>query len=250
MAVLSSVVRSIKRSQVRIERSQVRIKHIRLQIEQSNELIRNIAQSHHRLRYWLEEQPKQDRESLTKLARQGWFFGPRMPAAAIPQLGRATESAPNEVDDFVGQHVRGHLDDIEAVLIESYPHRSQLFKDAFWAHRERRYSLSVQAFLTQADGIFCDRFGKHLFRKGSKDAVSTFSSEVSGYFFQAVLHPLTQSTPLWEDTRWLEDSFDGLNRHQVLHGMTVDYDTELNSLKAVSLLDYLSWVLSRQAEGY
>jgi len=30
-----------------------------------------------------------------------------------------------------------------------------------------------------------------------------------------------------------------LNRHQVLHGESVDYGTRLNSLKAISLLNYL-----------
>ena len=240
--ILSSVAGAIQRDRDRILR-------VVLQIEKSNEFVQKIVQRQQSLRRWLEEQPKHDKESLTKLARMGWFLGPRMPVAAIPRLGSAVGSFPDEVDVVVGQHVRRHLDDIEEVLIESYPHRSHLFQDAFWAHREGKYSLSIQAFLTQADGIFCDRFGQHLFRKGGKEVVSTFSSEVRGRFFQATLHPLTQSTPLWEDSRSLEDTFDGLNRHQVLHGMKVDYNTELNSLKAASLLDYLSWVLDRRAAG-
>ena len=197
------------------------------------------------LHRWLEEQPLHDKESLTKLALRGWFLGPRMPVAAIPQLGKALEDAPNEVDGAVGQHVRRHLDDIEAALVESYPHRSHLLHDGFWAHRQGKYSLSIQAFLTQADGIFYERFGTLLFKKGSAGAVNAFSSEVNGRFFKAVLYPLTVNTPLWTDSRSLDDTFEGLNRHQVLHGMKADYNTELNSLKAISLLDYLVWVLNR-----
>ena len=200
-----------------------------------------------RLIRWLEVQPLHDRESLTKLARRGWFLGPRMPVAAIPRLGSAVEVTPTEVDLVVGRHVRRNLCDIEAALIGSYPSRSLLLREAFEAHRECKYSLSIQAFLTQADGIFYERFGELLFTKGRKDAVSVFSSEVRGRFFQAVLHPLTVATPLWEDTRRLDDTFEGLNRHQVLHGMRADYNTELNSLKAISLLDNLLWVLSRPA---
>ena len=197
-----------------------------------------------RLQHWLEEPPLRDKESLTKLAHRGWFLGPRMSAAAIPRLGRAVESMPNEVDAAVGQHVRRHLDDIEAALIETYPRRSHLFQEAFGAHRECWYSLSIGAFLNQADGIFYDRFEKFLFSKKRPGAVSAFSSEVTGRFFQAVLHPLTLAIPLWEDTRCLSDTFEGLNRHQVIHGMKADYNTELNSLKAISLLDNLVWVLS------
>ena len=202
-----------------------------------------------RLHRWLEEQPLHDKESLTKLARRGWFLGPRMPVAAIPRLGSAVEVTPNEVDVVVGQYVRRNLDDIEAVLIESYPHRSHLLREAFEAHRECKYSLSIQAFLTQADGIFYERFEKHLFSKRGPGAISAFSSEVTGRFFQAVLHPLTLAIPLWEDTHRLSNTFEGLNRHQVLHGMKADYNTALNSLKPIPLLDNLVWVLNRPADG-
>ena len=202
-----------------------------------------------RLHRWLEEQPLRDKKSLTKLARRGWFLGPRMPVAAIPQLGRALEDTPNDVDVAVGQHVRRHLDDIEAALIETYPHRSHLFQEAFGAHRECWYSLSIGAFLEQADGIFYDAFGSLLFTKGRRGAVSAFRSEVTGRFFQAVLYPFTVDTPLWVHTGTLDDTFEGLNRHQVLHGLKTDYNTELNSLKAISLLDNLVWVLNRSADG-
>ena len=202
-----------------------------------------------RLLSWLEEQPLHDRESLTKLARRGWFIGPRMPVAVIPQLGSAVEGRPNEVDVVVGQHVRRHIDDIEAVLVKSYPHRSQPLQEAFGAHRECKYALSIPVFHTQADGIFYERLEKHLFSNRRPGAVSALSSEVTGRFFQAVLHPLTLPIPLWEDTRRLSDTFEGLNRHQVLHGMKADYNTELSSLKAISLLDNLLRVLNRPADG-
>ena len=198
---------------------------------------------------WLEEQPLHDKESLMKLAHRGWFLGPRMPAAAIPRIGRAVEDMPDEVDVAVGQHVRKHFDDIEATLIGTYPHRAQLFQEAFGAHRESKYALSIPVFLTQADGIFHERFGKLLFSGKGNAAASDFSSVVRGRFFQAVLHPLTIAAPLWRDTRSLDDTFEGLNRHQVLHGLKTDYNTELNSLKAISLLDDLLWVLNRRTDG-
>ena len=198
---------------------------------------------------WLQEQPARDKESLTKLARRGWFLSPHMPVAAIPQLGKAAESMLNEVDEAVGQYFRRHLDDIEADLIATYPHRTQLLQEAFWAHRECKYSLSIKAFLEQADGIFYDGFGKPFFTKWGPGAVSQYSSRVTGRFLQAVLHPLTGSAPLWEDSRSRDNPFEGLNRHEVMHGMKVDYNTELNSLKAVSLLDNLGWVLNRHANG-
>lgn len=44
-------------------------------------------------------------------------------------------------------------------------------------------------------------------------------------------------------------NFDGLNRHQVLHRESVDYGTEINSLKAISLLNYVFQVLRKDEEG-
>ena len=62
------------------------------------------------------------------------------------------------------------------------------------------------------------------------------------------LHPLEVTLPLWMskgDRAKRRDLFVRLNRHQVLHGEPVDYGTEENSLKAISLLNYLHWILSQ-----
>ena len=33
-----------------------------------------------------------------------------------------------------------------------------------------------------------------------------------------------------------------LNRHLIMYGESIDYDTEQNSLKTISLLSYLHWI--------
>ena len=197
----------------------------------------------------LEEQPARDRETFTKLANRGWFLSPRMPVAAIPLIGEAMESAPDEVDEAVAQHLRQYFSDVESGLVKAYPHRSHLFREGFWAHRECKYALSIPVFLAQADGIFYDNFGKPFFRRSGQSIVRNFSSSVTGHFIRAVLHPLTGRAPLWWDNRSRDSAIQGLNRHDVLHGMKVDYNTELNSLKAVSFLDNLAWVLNRHEYG-
>ena len=40
-----------------------------------------------------------------------------------------------------------------------------------------------------------------------------------------------------------------LNRHEVLHGESVDYGTEINSLKAISLLYYIASVLGERGHN-
>ena len=46
-----------------------------------------------------------------------------------------------------------------------------------------------------------------------------------------------ENNPLWANERERPSSFNALNRHQVLHGESVDYATEQNSFKAIALLD-------------
>ena len=206
-----------------------------------------------------EEIAERDKKSLTKLAQMGWFFGPHMAVSAIPRLGRAVESHPDEVDEYFGRHIRANLDEIEEELVRYCPHRSEFLEKGFKAHREGDYEISISIFLQQADGIFNDRYGRagagneSLFTKRSREKqIKTFieSEFLAGRsIMQAHLHPFTESIPLWKGTRDLEDTFKGLNRHQVMHGTSVRYGTELNSLKAVSLLSCLSWVLySREVQ--
>jgi len=46
-----------------------------------------------------------------------------------------------------------------------------------------------------------------------------------------------------------DDKFNELNRHQVLHGESTSYDSEINSLKAISLINYLAQVLMKPEDN-
>ena len=79
-----------------------------------------------------------------------------------------------------------------------------------------------------------------------KEATGKYASQILGYTAN-YLHPLEITLPLWMsegDRAKGGGPFAKLNRHQVLHGESVDYGTEENSLKAISLLNYLHWILS------
>ena len=235
MATLLSIVRSLKRPPFLMGRND-QLQRLSLHIEA--------------LRDWLEEQPERDKQSLAKLADRGWFLDPNMPVANIGLLARAIEEYPNDVDTAYSGFIRNRLDEIEWELVAAYPSRNHLLRDAFEAHRKAQYTLSVPVFLTQADGIFRERFNKELYdskRQGVSRAITdnTYRSSCQDRFFRAVLEPFKVPSPLWNSQGELDKAFTGLNRHQVLHGMSTDYDVELNSLRAVSLLSNLRWVLNR-----
>ena len=112
----------------------------------------------------LEELYKQQQECLKKLSDKGWYFRPDMP---IGQLLRLTDSlGVNDgcENDAINSYLRERIDSIGRELSESYPRRSQIFQDAFEAHRAGQYTLSVPVFFSQADGIWRERFHENFFQ--------------------------------------------------------------------------------------
>ena len=200
------------------------------------------------------ELPERQRKALQRLGEEGWFLDPEMPATLLQELELLFDEHPDEITEWLTDFFRERLDVIEEKLLASYPHRGHLFRQAFEAHREGKYGLSVPVFLAQADGIFWERTPERqsLFRVSQREkAHSEFVSQISESYRVIYLHPLSILSPLWmNEAERAErgDSFDGLNRHQVFHGESVDYDTEVNSLKAISLLSYLHWIFNKNNE--
>ena len=121
-----------------------------------------------------------------------------------------------------------------------------MLEDAFNAHREGKFTLSVPVLLIQADGMWYDKFQSNFFSSKARDQTvkSVLSTNAQRFFKALYFKPLfSSSLPLWQSESEREASFDELNRHQVLHGEVVDYYTEQNSLKIIAFLNCLEWVL-------
>lgn len=206
------------------------------------------------IRERLEELAERHQNCLKTLIAYGWFLSPDTP---IEQLQLLTDSlavnAGREKQDAIGSYCRGRIDSIERDLSGAYPRRSQILHDAFEAHRTGKYTLSIPVFLSQADGIWYDQFSKAFFR--SRKRGNTLKKCKNNPQLQYIATILTllepkeqgKNNPLWANETERDSSFDALNRHQVLHG-SVDYETEPNSLKAISLLDCFRGICRRVAQ--
>ena len=190
---------------------------------------------------------QRDKKSLQLLAKLGWWVDPHMPFIPLALLEKMLSDYPEYFVSNLVRFFRKRLDDIEQELKEAYPHRSHLFKDAFDAHRAGKYSLSIPVFLTQADGIWQERFSVNLFIRGGRErTVEKHIASFENISFAVLMHPFSISTtPLWVPQGKRNASFDEFNRHQVLHGDSVNYGTEENSLKAISLLSNLRYLLEQ-----
>lgn len=217
-------------------------------IEQFTESSRIFTDSITRLADGLQQVQEDNKNSLPILANIGWYIDPGMPFDVPGKCARAiADGDVQQVVEVLENYFRGQVDDIEKRLIAAYPNRQQIFEDAFNAHREGKFNLSVPVLLTQADGIWFDTFRSTLFTKHARrDAVGTvLSDDDTNSFAEQYMEPLfLPSLPLWQTVSEEHDSFTDLNRHLVLHGIRVDYGTQQNSLKAIAFLNYLEWVLN------
>ena len=79
-------------------------------------------------------------------------------------------------------------------------------------------------------------------KKDREDAIQRFMSQIKEDIYSTITLLLTP-IPLFKSESAREETFNELNRHQVLHGEVTDYGTEQNSLKMISFLSYLCGVL-------
>jgi hypothetical protein len=207
--------------------------------QQGAELVRGIQR-------FLRELPEHMRTACVELADEGWYIDGDFGAGACRDLVHAIRAGNRKwVNGQLMEDYTQRLPAVKIALYGRYPHRVKILRAAFAAHERGEYELSVPVFLAQADGICIEVTRHSLFIKNSgKPAVAEFAESFGlDEFHAAVLTPLIGVHAIGLSQKERPKDFSGLNRHQVLHGESVNYDTELNSCKAISLLSYLEWVL-------
>ena len=192
--------------------------------------------------------PKQTRNALLILGAHGWFLDLEMPLPGLWELEKALkEGNVEDAEQALVDYFRERLPEISERLATEFPPRRKILKAAFDAHARGEYELSIPVFLAQADGICQELVGVQLFkRRRNKPATSVCVEALGADTFRcALLCPLAHPLPISFAAHERGADFGDLNRHQVLHGESVDYGTEINSFKAISLLNYINQVLRR-----
>lgn len=207
------------------------------------------------------ELPPRLERAVVALANHGWYVDSEHDLHDLWSMQTwidAGETA--KVDEHLVDHFERRLDAIEAELVVELPKRAKILRSAFAAHRRGEYELSVPVLLTQADGACIDLTDHHFFLKTKNSKLSEVASYIDGaqdqsgaMFLEAVKVELPILASEKDRQRIAADrgwaTWTELNRHQVLHGESVDYGTRLNSLKGVSLLSYLVNFLPNAAEA-
>jgi len=139
---------------------------------------------------------------------------------------------------------------IKEQLYTRYPNRKNVLESAFNAHDRGEYNLSIPVFLAQADGIGTQLLSgiSPFSRKTSStprilvtaEEINRLSAQVDTTIIEPLGLPLGMTARSNSSERLLHPHL--YNRHEVLHGISVDYGNKINSLKAISILGHLATV--------
>lgn len=192
--------------------------------------------------------PKRVKKNLVAMAEAGWYLDSEMPISDLIHFeDELAESDPEQISAGRADYFEGALDRIEETLSDRHPNRAHLIRDSFEAHRAGKFNTSIPLLLTQADGICFDLTGFQLFTgRGLVKLVKRVDPDT---IERAYLEPLLRLGPISEGARQRQRRPASLNRHAVLHGECTDFGTKENGLKAISFLNFVSFVLCMTSES-
>ena len=172
---------------------------------------------------------------IIKLANLGWFLGRKILQDFPTDLLEILKSTdPANVTKIMGRYFRKRLDIIANELINNYPERQNLLRKTFQAHKQGHYDFSIPLFLLHADGISRHRFGGEVFMKKGRKTIASHSLGLHAEYLIS-----NELLPIWASQANRSNDPSILNRHQIVHGESIDYGNELNSLRTIS---FLYWI--------
>ncbi|MBK9247541.1 MAG: hypothetical protein IPM69_05375 [Ignavibacteria bacterium] len=144
--------------------------------------------------------------------------------------------------------------------LDAFHKRKQLIEDAFFAHTNEKYTLSINALLPHIEGIITDwmysnvEAGKIPWRQDSKTKIFgqiIMEGQLSSYSYNSIIKSTIQfitQGPVLETFKQWEQQVDNAfpNRHVIEHGKYIDelYTIE-NSIRLFLLLDTISYIIKK-----
>lgn len=192
--------------------------------------------------------------ALLLLAGYGWYLDYDSELTLPLELANLVENEEIEkLDKFLIEYYENKLESVINQLCEKHPKRAKIFKQIEVAHRDENYFVSIPCILSQVDGISHDFAKKKFFIKDRANKylpeITSEVTNITNLTLEAFLSPLTNKTPIMVRESELGNYPIALNRHKILHGVDAEYGSKINSLKCISLLKYLSDILTNIEEN-
>lgn len=241
LGTVRSALPALALEQEQLARMQDAIRGPAMAMQQIGAVISNLFPPLPDLGQFFTEYPARVKDNLVALAEAGWYLDSDMAVADIVNFKKDLE---NEAAEEVAADLFGYfssaVDRIEATLCSNHPNRAHLLKEAFVAHRQGMYSLSIPALFAQADGICFDLTGHYIFSGRNIGRIAKRLNPAT--LERAYLEPLLRVIPVNDSSNQRRFVSQNLNRHAVMHGECTDFPSEANSLKAISFVNFVSHV--------
>lgn len=181
---------------------------------------------------------------MKALAYCGWYISMHGKVTDTLTIGENLwKGYVRKVDEMMKKYYSAEFDKIIRNLSQLYPKRKKLFLQAAKAHKLKMYYCSAVLFLTQADGI-CQGQLYYSEKKNLKKRIKKIGTSSVEDFLQVLFNVSAIDAPHSEKDNYLST----LNRHAIVHGWDAEYGTELNSLKALSLLAFIGECFAHHKE--
>jgi hypothetical protein len=196
-----------------------------------------------RLKEYAEKTP----EYFLLIAQYGWFIDLDSELNFASKIAyRIQNDEIEKANELLVEYYKTNIDEIFKSLIKRHPNRKEIFEEILYSFKNNNHFTLIPTVLTQVDGICFDFTKKKFFIKDNKHLpqVTSELEEVAGKFLVLYLSPLQNQTPIMVREQDIHKFNCHLNRHEILHGINTNYGIEINSLKVISLLKYISDLLT------
>lgn len=198
----------------------------------------------------LKEYNKKTPEYFLLIAHHGWFIDLTDSELSFPST-IAYHLKANEVeiaDELLTEYYKTNLKKVFDLLISRHQNRKDILEEIKLSFEQKKYNLLIPSVLTQVDGICFDFTKKKFFIKERKNnylpQVTAELEKSAESFMGLYLSPIQNQIPIMVREKDISNFPCNLNRHEILHGISTNYGTEINSLKVISLLKYVSDLLT------
>lgn len=195
----------------------------------------------------LKEYAEKTPEYFLLIAQYGWFIDLDSELNFASKIAyRIQNDEIEKANELLVEYYKTNIDEIFKSLIKRHPNRKEIFEEILYSFKNNNHFTLIPTVLTQVDGICFDFTKKKFFIKDNKHLpqVTSELEEVAGKFLVLYLSPLQNQTPIMVREQDIHKFNCHLNRHEILHGINTNYGIEINSLKVISLLKYISDLLT------
>lgn len=187
--------------------------------------------------------PKQFGEASDLLLRTyGWHLRLWMhPNDLIPYMKIGDEA----VNKYFVKHLRRASFRQWLQAVKRFPNRKRMINKAFFTHWAGNYMLSVPLFLMLSEGIFRELTGEDLFSKKQKSKVSDTAGQNPNIKILPMMSHIINavSNGVIIGLRFAGDEYlkfpNVLSCNKIMHGADPNYDTKINSYKALSQFEFV-----------